>query len=517
MSHLKSFLSSSGVIFFLLASLYPFISFLSHNIGETYYVLSIVAVWTITIGAGLIAGLFGHYIFPKWPAKTLGVILGLCVIVLFSFHHIEKLTADIGIYLGTVKILIWLGVVLLACILGFLISKHDKMVTILTFVVAGFLISPTSQTVIGLYHQLSHSDETTAKSTDLEGTATLTEKPNVYWIIPDMYARQDILKSDYGVDNTAFLNTLKKRGFYVADRSYSNFNSTKLSLSTTLAMEYYLPVETELNSMLWQNKLQGKNAAVKKFKALGYNYIHVEPGGNNLKTRCGGGEDMCLQGEQVGVVSLNEAHVGLMRLTPFYRIANALELDFFSFDFTRLEDITDRLDPAAQGPFFMFAHILSPHPPARFDAQCNYLTQTNWELLGHDTPNVEAEYARDIPCMNERLLAFIDWIDANDPNAIIILQADHGSFLGFTNAESTPQDIVKKSYWKKPLAILNTYRLPKKCEKNLYPSISPVNNFPLVFACLKGAEFQPQDDRSFIQYRKPKFEKFHEEIYEVKR
>jgi hypothetical protein len=521
MSRLKSILSSScftGLLFFTLASLYPFISFLAHNIGETYYIVSILSVWALTFGAGVLAFLFGYHVFPKWPAKTLGVILGLCVIILFSFHHIEKVTADAGIYLGTIKILIWLGLVILACALGFFLSKSDKIVTILTFVMLGVLLSPVSQTLIGLYNQLTHSEASIAPPEKTAASSQqITEKPNVYWIIPDMYARRDILKSEYGYDNKSFLNTLKRRDFYVAEKSYSNFNSTKLSLSTTLAMEYYLPVQTELNSMLWQNKLQGKNAVVEKFKSMGYRYIHVEPGGNNLKTRCGGGEDLCLQGEQVGVVSLNEAHIGLMRLTPFYRITNALNLSFFSFDFTRIEDISDHVVPDENAPFFMFAHLLSPHPPARFDNSCDYIEQTDWELLGHGSPNVDAGYVQDIKCLNDKLLTLLDWIDKNDPKAIVILQADHGSFLNTKGKKYAPETIVEKSYWNTPLAIFNAYKVPKRCAKGLYPSISPVNNFPLVFSCIENTPFQPLDDRSFIQYRKPNFEKFHEEIYEVKK
>ena len=104
-------------------------------------------------------------------------------------------------------------------------------------------------------------------------------------------------------------------------------------------MDYFLPVQTEINPMSWQNIVQGQNRVVRTFRSWGYKYIHVEPGGNTLKTRCGGGEDLCVHGPQIGFISLNEAHIGLMKLTPLYRIFKNLQLDIFSFDFTRIEDL----------------------------------------------------------------------------------------------------------------------------------------------------------------------------------
>lgn len=505
----------SALILLFLASIYPFISFFEHNISETYYFASIFSVWIVCFIPSIIVFLFATKLWPKCRPSSAAIILAIAIISLFSFHYVEKATADLGIYLGTIKILIWMCLSLIICILGYFIARSQKLFTVLIFILIGVNLAPLSTIAITLYY--NHEIQSAQKSNETYTAAdqTVSERPNVYWIILDMYARHDVLQDEYGYDNKPFLEDLGKRGFYIADQSYSNMRSTKTSLSTTLAMDYYLPVDTELNSMLWQHKLQGKNAVVDKFRSLGYNYIHVEPGGNNLKTRCGGGEDLCIHGPQIGAISLNEAHIGLMQLTPFHRIAKALNLDFFSFDFTTVETIQTHLNPQKYSPFFMFTHLLSPHPPARFDAQCNYLKDIDWGLLGHNTPDKDANYVQDIKCLNIRILTFLDWIKEKDPNAIIIVQSDHGSFLHIDRFEDVKEVVTKKEYWHTALAILNAYHLPQKCMDNLYPSISPVNNFPLVFACLEGKEFKPLPERHFIQHRKEKYEKYHEEIYEI--
>lgn len=506
---------SSALLLFFLASIYPFLSFFEHNVSETYYFVSIFTVWTVMFLAGVIALLFSTKIWPKWSPQTGSLIFGIGLVALFSFHHVEKITADLGIYLGTVKIAIWAVLLLVFCVAGFFISKSNKLVTVIMFMLLGINLAPASSVLMALYNSRIASEAQTSEKHSITAATDISEKPNVYWIITDMYARDDVLREEYAYDNTPFLDDLRQRGFFVADKSYSNFNSTKLSVSTTLSMDYYLPVQTELNSMLWQSRLQGENPVVEKFRSLGYRYIHVEPGGNNLKTRCGGGEDLCLHGAQHAAISLNEAHIGLMRLTPFYRILKTLNVNFFSFDFTHVEDIQTHVQPQQYAPFFMMAHILSPHPPARFDANCDYLKQTDWELLGEDSPHTDASYAQDVKCLNKRLLGLMDWVHENDPQAIVIIQGDHGSFLHTSRMENTPENIVKRAYWHTPLAIMNAYHMPEKCRAELYDSISPINNFPLVFSCIENKPFVPLPDRSFIQHRKPKFEKFHEEIYEI--
>ncbi|WP_417836377.1 sulfatase-like hydrolase/transferase [Thalassospira tepidiphila] len=506
----------SGFAIFLFSSIYPFIGFFEHNVSETYYWVSIFIAWCASVFVGAFAIWITVKIFPKWSILTSGIIWGFSLIILFSFHHIEKITADVGINLGTIKILIWLTLVFCVATLGFFISKSKNLSKITLYVLIGFLLAPMVNVSTSLYDSIYNQEkESIPLGEKSSSQGDLQERPNVYWLIPDMYARHDILKEEYNFDNRDFLEKLSQKGYFVADKAYSNLNSTKLSISTTLSMDYFLPVQTEINPASWQSILQGDNQVVQTFRSWGYNYVHVEPGGNTLKTRCGGGEDFCVHGAQIGLFSLNEAHIGLMKLTPFYRILKNLQLDIFSFDFTRIEDLKKDLNAKKFSPFFMFAHVLSPHPPARFDERCEYLENTDWELLGHGDSKVDQNYVQDIKCLNERIINYLDWINESDPNAIVILQADHGSFLHTNRMESTPNNIVKKEYWRPSLAILSAYKAPQRCLENLYASISPINNFPFVFSCLENTKFSPSPDRSFIQHRKDEYEKFHEEIYEI--
>ncbi len=66
--------------------------------------------------------------------------------------------------------------------------------------------------------------------------------PNIYFIVLDGYARADVLRERYGFDNGPFLDFLRQRGFYVADRSSANYFTTLMSLPATLNMDYLDPL-----------------------------------------------------------------------------------------------------------------------------------------------------------------------------------------------------------------------------------------------------------------------------------
>jgi hypothetical protein len=62
--------------------------------------------------------------------------------------------------------------------------------------------------------------------------------PDIYFIILDMYGRNDVLREEFGYDDGPFLRQLKDMGFYVASCSQSNYHSTAYSLSATLDANY---------------------------------------------------------------------------------------------------------------------------------------------------------------------------------------------------------------------------------------------------------------------------------------
>jgi hypothetical protein len=81
--------------------------------------------------------------------------------------------------------------------------------------------------------------------------------------------------------------------------------------------------------------------------------------------------------------------------------------------------------------------------------------------------------------------------DSAEP-PIILLQADHGpgSRLNWSSAEET--DLTERT------SILSAYFLPGDAGGRLYPTITPVNSFRVVFDAYFGADYALLSDRTYF-------------------
>lgn len=141
-------------------------------------------------------------------------------------------------------------------------------------------------------------------------------------------------------------------------------------------------------------------------------------------------------------------------------------------------------------PKFVFVHIIAPHPPFVFDQVGNPI-QPDWEYTIFDYNkatrgifNYIEGYREQLAYINQLTITTIDKILETSPSPpVIILQADHGpgSLYGST---------VETSCLKERLSILNAYYLPSGNTGVLYPSITPVNTFRVIFNTYLGTQLE---------------------------
>jgi len=67
---------------------------------------------------------------------------------------------------------------------------------------------------------------------------TDAEKPNIYLIVLDEYARTDMMKQQYGFDNTAFDAYLTGKGFHVSSTSENEIAATDVQSANLLNLDY---------------------------------------------------------------------------------------------------------------------------------------------------------------------------------------------------------------------------------------------------------------------------------------
>jgi hypothetical protein len=155
-----------------------------------------------------------------------------------------------------------------------------------------------------------------------------------------------------------------------------------------------------------------------------------------------------------------------------------------------------------KSPFFVFSHIVSPHPPFVFGENGEtirpvgpFSIDDGDDLHGAEKAGIQnyiTGYRAQLFFINKKIKETVDSILANSKvPPIIILQSDHGprAFFDWESAEV--------SYLKESMSVLNAVYLPGGDYHDFYPGISPVNTFIALINHITGSKKQFLKDKSF--------------------
>jgi hypothetical protein len=153
--------------------------------------------------------------------------------------------------------------------------------------------------------------------------------------------------------------------------------------------------------------------------------------------------------------------------------------------------------PRIKEPTFTFAHMIIPHPPYVFDQDGNFLTARMEKNTGR-----MVGYIDQLVFLNKKIRTLVDKLLANsEVPPIIVLQADEGPWpLKIDERDSTRFNWKQADNEKlrEKMGILNAYYLPGVDTGLLYPSITPVNSFRLIFNAYFGANFELLPDKNYV-------------------
>lgn len=318
--------------------------------------------------------------------------------------------------------------------------------------------------------------------------------PDIFYIILDGFGRADTLEEIYGVDSSAFLDGLRRRGFFVAEESYSNYGQTKLSMSSSLNYNFtgeLLTMRPEnndrepLDALIWQSRLADF------LESRGYEVIYVPEG---FKPVTVNGE--VVQLDTGGMLRLNDFEAMLLRGSLALPYIDATEADVHRenvrYKLRLLPELARR-----PGPKFVLVHVLSPHPPFIFGPNGEAVGPFGTSADGSSYNGTDEEYLEgyrgQVQYVQRLALETVEGIlDAAPEPPVIIVQGDHGPGL-YLDHESADNSCLRERF-----AILNAYHLPGADPAALYPGISPVNTFRVVLNQYFGQELELLPDRSYF-------------------
>lgn len=349
-------------------------------------------------------------------------------------------------------------------------------------IVAGILIilSPMSalRAMLQPASNAAHSREFPSLIPDGVFTTPAEQLPDVYFIVLDGYARADVLRQTYGFDNRRFLEAMKARGFFVADRAHQNYWTTMHSLPACLNMDYLenFGPQAEAYDHQGLSTLYHDNPVHRLFRQLGYDLVGAETGW--LPTEPGDEFSTIIRVETIGLTPSHfESY--LFEFTPFPRILRYVGIDFAqSAWYNRLVYVLEHLyAPATQRkdrPVYVQAHIISPHDPFVFDpdgSRSKPLLAFSLDAKDGIYPTfdkVKNLYVRQIQGLNTHVERAIDQIlNTAKRSPIIALVSDHGPGATGGPAER--------------LSSLLMLRLPGVSPLELSHDMNLVELFPIIF------------------------------------
>ena len=325
--------------------------------------------------------------------------------------------------------------------------------------------------------------------------ATSDSPPDIYYILLDAYGRSDTLRELYDYDNTEFLNFLEDKGFYVAQQSITNYTRTLFVLSTMFNGGYLDDVAAKLGpesvNMVPLEKLVRQNRFVNALQRHGYRVMSISSGYEETSLA---NADEHLRFDAGGV---NEFEKLLLMNTPLGPLFNRQfgELSVYEMHRARILFAFEQLGqmPQEVGPKFVFAHIMSPHPPYVFGPNGEELNLPG-DPLKHEELPVDVyipAYRGQVNYINTLVQETIELILANSESPpIIIMHGDHGPWLRF--GPTPEQSCLKERY-----AILNSFYFPDGDYSQLYATISPVNTFRVVLDKYFGTDLGLLEDKTY--------------------
>jgi hypothetical protein len=478
----------------LLLAAYPVLFLFSQNLGIVS-VNEVVLPLVLTVGAAALGLVVLGLIFRD--PRPAALIVAAVAVGILAYGHGLRVAASVHLG-GTAFLVVWGGMVLGIALVAVVARRKLDVATRLLNLVAVVLVLTQLVLIVPFEARAMTAGRPAAEPAGPVATGPHTTR-DIYYIILDRYGSERSIALNYGITDNGFTDWLEGHGFAVARDSHANYGRTVLSLASTLNMTYLDSLEAQQGpdsaDMGPADAMLQDHAVGRLLKESGYRYIHL--GSFYTPTRTSAIADA-----NISLGDVDEFMASLYDLTVFPVIARRLglqrtatllqkQVDNARYQFRVLDSL--RSEP---GPKFVFAHILLPHPPYVFAADGRVLDEAEAGQLP-----VNEQYRGQLLYANSMMESFLEPLLAlpDEQRPIIIIQADEGPWpprfaddrTGFDWTTATTDELEVK------FGILNAMLLPGVDPALVYPTISSVNTFRLVFEQYFGSELPLLADRSF--------------------
>jgi len=427
-----------------------------------------------------------------------GIVTTLVAIVFFSYGHVYlEIQSAFGEMIRHRYLLLLFGASFAFAVwfIFWRMKRTDTLVNFLTMAGAFLTIFSVARSVQHDFavYQSGRDARAAMEAYRKANQSNVGERPDVYVILLDAHTSAYALEKYFNYDESVFTKKLEGLGFYVAQCAQSNYPATKLSVTSTFYADYHR--EDTLYPLY-------SSFVVETLRSQGYRIVTFE---NRSQGHFSFGEDVRLSRNQLlaGKVDLTGGlsefefellETSLARLAfdipaliPGFDLAQQKETEFYEHyqqTYFILDELK-RLPEEVEGPKLVFAHFLVPHPPFIFTPDGKF----------HWSENEVDGYISNLEFIDSQITSVLEEIiTASDTPPIIILMGDHG-----------PSGVPSKDQPPLRMSILNAYYVNDAAKQDLYPTITPVNSFRVIFNSYLATDYPLLED---IAYHAGRFADF---------
>lgn len=465
---IKKIISPWWVLLLLGAS--PVISLYQLNISEIGLIYAIRPLLVGMLAAILLYIFFALIVRQSEKALLMTAVTYIIFTSYGAFYNLLKGWQVGSVLVGRHRTLI-IFVLIITAIILLIVGRFKQQTAVslakaASWMIVALVLVPAVQITLN-HAKIRLPAKTEQQAKEVQPSAS-QDLPDVYYFLLDSYAREDYIEQRMNYDNSGFIQQLEERGFQVADCALSNYTATRLSLSSSLNMDYLQnlvagisPENKDASIMdpyIWNNQM------LSYFKEKGYTSVAFETGygfteltdadyfihrTNNPITQTNLTEFEALV--------LNNSILAATHNIP--AIEKKLGLSFPYMDKYNREKFIIREIPSTldiPGPKFVFVHLVTNHRPYIFDSDGSILTDNNYYLndgVPLDESYYVAGYQKSLNFTNPQIINLVDTIVGESKvKPVIILQGDHGvrapgrisiflSVFGLSNQNSLPEDL----------------------------------------------------------------------------
>jgi len=474
-------------IYFLI--IYPFLIFFFNNLNQLYHLTRLTYIGSFLLIFPLIFTCFillniKNTIVVKY---RLPLLISVLWFIQFYFLNIRSFISNLGdqaiinIIDGYIAILI---IILLSVIITFLLKYQYFKKFIFLFLIINLFLS-----FITNFNFFSETKKNSLPNKHYKNISIdhNSNSPNVYYIVMDGLTSGNFLKEKFGFDSSLFEKKLEKKGFIIAENAKSTYNASYLSISSIFYADYFLNEKSDeyydtSNFYPTFFTFEKRPPLLTYLNKKNYKFILFSSSWgrckNNYNLNC-----IFADGNIIGRILNDYGFFTFITKTMIPSIAVKLNIKFLDQNDT-VKILQKKIEKDYTiwegGSVFTFVHSLIPHAPYRYE-NCIINENAKDTFISYPLKDEMKYYVSSVQCAFLRMEEITEIIMSKDKDAIIVLQADHGTsiFNEITGKETISEETVAER-----INIFNAALLPENCKNKFNNEIGNVGTIQLVLSCI---------------------------------